>query len=142
MSKSETLKRMPSIFLNNKVFSFLLNRFVLTILSLIIFFISYIFVMGGAQLGLINASGSVIIVFGILLTIKHNFLHDTKSLKSAITKHFNMGNMGDLDIEIKPEYVNPTVEAVWDEYAGIILLILGTLLNAYGNYIPVVKCGA
>lgn len=141
MSKPETLKRMPNIFLNNRVFSFLLNRFVLAILSLIIFFISYIFVMGGAQLGLINASGSVIIVFGILLTIKHNFLHDTKSLKSAITKHFNMGNMGDLDIEIKPEYVNPTVEAVWDEYAGIILLILGTLLNAYGNYIPVVKCG-
>ena len=97
--------------------------------------------MNGAQLSLINASGSVIIVFGILLTIKHNFLHDTKSLKSAITKHFNMGNWGGLDIELKPEYVNPTVEAVWDEYAGIILLILGTLLNAYGNYIPVLKCG-
>lgn len=141
MSKPETLKKMPNIFLNNRVFSFLLNRFFLAILSLIIFFISYIFVMNGAQLSLINASGSVIIVFGILLTIKHNFLHDTKSLKSAITKHFNMGNWGGLDIELKPEYVNPTVEAVWDEYAGIILLILGTLLNAYGNYIPVLKCG-
>jgi len=141
VSKPETLKKMPNIFLNNRVFSFLLNRFFLAILSLIIFFISYIFVMNGAQLSLINASGSVIIVFGILLTIKHNFLHDTKSLKSAITKHFNMGNWGGLDIELKPEYVNPTVEAVWDEYAGIILLILGTLLNAYGNYIPVLKCG-
>ena len=134
------MEKMPPLIFHNKWFRWLFNREKILFISLIYTYYSYFYASYFNEPSLITASGVIITVFGLLLTLKHNFISDSLDLRIAFDKfHHKAGPLeyeGELD---SPTLVNPVISAVKDEYSGVLLIILGSVIGAYGNLVPLIE---
>ena len=133
MEETEKLLKLPKFFFKKPILQFLLNTKYVVVFCVLAVGYSIYKVKTGSSPNLVGASEGLVIVFGFLLTIKHNFIADTESLKNAIEKHFRMGKTSSVDMEEDPIFVNPTIRAIKDEYLGIFLVVIGTILSSYGS---------
>lgn len=87
--------------------------------------------------GFFSASGSILTISGLLLSIKINniFMLDTsiESKYQAIS-----GSFGFYTSASKEEMKKKVNDFISDEKTGICLIIIGTLIWGYGHYIPVI----
>jgi len=123
-----------------KFVSPMVNRFWLILFSILIFLVSYLsasFVIGSA---LVTKAGVIITVFGLLLTLKHNFL--SKNANAILALQETEGASLKLQWEGYAECdhnVQETAERLSDEVYGFGLIILGSLIGAYGDLLPFYK---
>jgi hypothetical protein len=140
MSGKEVLQKWPSLYLNNIVVRFFLKRYVALFFCIIIFFSSYILSSYNESHTFITGSGSVVSIIGLLLTLKHNFISEASEPKVACFKfHHKMGSFNSIHQMKDPEYVNPVISAIRDEYLGILMVIIGGLVSGYGSFIPIIN---
>lgn len=123
-----------------KVVSPMVNRFWLILFSILIFLVSYFsasFVVGSA---LVTKAGVIITVFGLLLTLKHNFLFKNSDAILALqeTEGASLKSVWEGYAE-SDHNVQETAERLSDEVYGFGLIILGSLIGAYGDLLPFYK---
>ena len=123
-----------------KCVSPLVNRFWLTLLSLLFFLVSYFsvsFVVGSA---LVTKAGVIITIFGLLLTLKHNFLSTNSDVILALQETEGASLKLVYEGYAKCDYnIQKTAERLADEVYGFGLIILGSLIGAYGDLLPFYK---
>jgi hypothetical protein len=127
---------LPKHFLNNLFIVFLLNRNVAILIFITTLNLSYLLACKTSNPSLISSFGTAATIFGFLLTLKHNFISDTKDIETAHDKIEGVAALKDQNWFKKPAVVLKVKEAVKDEYSGIVIIILSTTLAAYGQYIP------
>ncbi|MGD1468528.1 hypothetical protein [Vibrio harveyi] len=133
------LDKMPPLIFHNKWFRWILCRDKAVFLSLSFVYYSYFYASVWSSPPLISGSGVMMTVVGLLLTLKHNFVSDSKDLETAFSKYHRKAGFLDYDGELTtPGLVNPVVSAVKDEYVGILLIVLGSLIGAYGDLLPLI----
>ena len=79
----------------------------------------------------------MVAIFGLLLTIKHNFLENTKSPLNYIHSINGTGALNSLEFETNIKYYKEAKKVAYEETWGFVLTILGTLVNCFGGFIPV-----
>lgn len=139
ISHSVSDQLIPKYFLNNPFIIFLLNRNVATIIFVTLLNLSYLLACKTDNPSLISSFGTASTIFGFLLTLKHNFLSNTKDLETAHDKLEGAMSLKDQNWYKKPEVLLKVKSAVKDEYTGILIIILSTALSAYGQHIPLIQ---
>lgn len=94
--------------------------------------------LSGKSLFVEKVSG-VVVVLGLLLTIKHNFLKNTESPLNYIQNINESLSWSSLKFETDPMYYEQAKKVAYDETTGFLLTISGTLLNCFGSFIPLLN---
>ena len=116
----------------------LLKSAPLLLLTLLILSVSYNLACHYNNNTFITGAGTLIGILGLLLTIKHGLLSSILNIKDAYNRYYGITSgfqMTGNDHEV-PEYVNPVIIALREEYLGILLTIFGALLSGFGTLIP------
>jgi len=81
-----------------------------------------------------SRSGSLIVVYGIILTSHHIFVH-VHNL-NHMQHHRNSQIQRDWARETKHEFIHDDIEHTWmNEKSGLLMLVLGTLIWGFGDLI-------
>lgn len=123
----------------NKIFKIASNRYISCSLSLILLSVAYLLDCYNKQPLFIEKFSAFVVIFGILLTIKHNFIKNTDNPKDYILNHNGGGLIIDQKIETDIKYYDEAKSAAYDEVVGFIFIIIGTLLNVFGSFIPLIN---
>jgi hypothetical protein len=77
-------------------------------------------------------------VFGLVLTIKHNYLMNIGSVTSLISAEYEESQCGppSIDLARDRQYMNTLFSKATDEGIGLVLIVLGAVLSAFGSVIP------
>ena len=81
-----------------------------------------------------SRSGSLIVVYGIILTSHHIFVHMHNL--SHLQHHRTSQIQRDWAKESKYEFIHDNVEQSWmNEKSGLLMLVLGTLIWGFGDLV-------
>lgn len=108
-------------------------------LSILIFFCFYIYDSYHQQTTLLPGSGAIIIVFGLILTIKHSYLSNIRNIAELIAKQNALLNLASAGWEKDPENVEKAQTAASDEGTGLVIIILGSIISAIAPLIPLIN---
>ena len=81
----------------------------------------------------LSRSGSVITIFGLLLTLKHNILSENRDIDSIVKEKNHYANNSPKDSDLYKEHVKYARKVIADEYIGLSLTIVGTFIWGYGD---------
>ncbi|MEZ8068019.1 hypothetical protein [Vibrio sp. FF145] len=133
------LEEWPSFYLNKNWIKKLMQREVSLGISITVMYYSYFYACRFDNIALFSGSGSVVSIIGLLLTLKHNFINNASNPDAAFHKYHNkMGTFNSLGQMEDASKVNPVIQAIRDEYVGVILLVLGGLVSGYGGLVKLV----
>jgi hypothetical protein len=99
----------------------------------------YIFDSYHQKIILLPGSGALIIVFGLILTIKHNYLINIESVTALIAKQNSLLKFSSLGWETDPKNIEKAKTAASDEGTGLVIIIVGSLIGALAPIIPLIS---
>lgn len=112
----------------------LLNTFFVVVLVLTSSVISFWYSLETGDFVWFSRAGSIVTVFGILLTVKHNILSNSRDLESVVMEKNNYAKYAPKKGSDKyTEHENSAKGIIRDEYVGILITILGTIVWGYGD---------
>ena len=130
---------LPKLFFHGKFFHNELKRLNIIFLSVIYVYYSYFYASMLEMPALINGSGVIVTVFGLLLTLKHNFIDYSNDKRGAYDSYYGTANLIDSHDDLNnPIYMEPVFNAIRDEYWGVILIFIGSVIGAYGGLVPLI----
>lgn len=121
------------------LFSCVSNRYVCLWVSCFLLFTGYILDSFASKSFYLTSFSSVMVFLGLVLTIKNNYLKNlTSVVKMASALDGSESVMGGTTADfLKDEmYRNTVIKRANDEGIGIIIILVGTLFNAFGSLIP------
>ncbi|MGL4734318.1 MAG: hypothetical protein ACRCWB_04345 [Enterovibrio sp.] len=90
----------------------------------------------------LTAMSSVVTFIGLILTIKNHYLKNLNRV-SNIAEGYDGGECqcsAPVDEMIQdPSYRNDVLHRATDEGLGLVIILAGTLLNAFGSFIPLIN---
>src|SRR5690606_2340006 len=107
--------------------------------SIIIFLCFYIFDSYHQQTILLPGSGTLIIVLGLILTIKHSYLSNIKSVAELIAKQNALFRFANAGWEKDLKNIEKAKIAASDEGTGLVVIILGSIVSAIAPLIPLIN---
>lgn len=136
LDNNQRLLKLPSI---GWLFS-ILQTTPLILLSLVIFTTSYTLGCYFNNSVFISGAGTIIGVMGLLLTIKHNLLSSILNIKDAYNRYYGITSGFQLtgSDHTHPALVNPVIVAIKEEYVGILLTIIGSIVSGFGSLLPLI----
>ena len=121
------------------LFSKIANKTAAIIYSILIFCMLYIHDSYCQQTTLLPGSGTIIIVFGLILTIKHSYLSNIKNVSELIAKQNAFLRLPSQGWEKDPDKVEKAKIAASDEGTGLVIIILGSIISAFAPLIPLIN---
>jgi hypothetical protein len=114
----------------------LLNTWVLAGLALIVLATSFCVATVISESHWFSRAGAVTTILGLLLTIKHNVLSSSRDIHVVVMEKCHYANWA-------PDRSSPSYQkdmemarrVMKDEYIGLILTVVGTIVWAYGDFI-------
>jgi len=107
--------------------------------SIFIFVCFYIFDSYHQKTILFPGSETLIIVIGLILTIKHNYLINIESVASLIAKQNSLFKFASNGWEKDPKNIEKAKTAASDEGTGLVIIIAGSIISALAPLIPLVS---
>ncbi|EPC8671145.1 hypothetical protein ACR3BM_002254 [Vibrio vulnificus] len=141
MQQEDVLMKWPKVFLVHKKLKWVYERDKATFLSIVILYYSYFYASIFELSAIFSSSGSIVSAIGLLLTLKHNFLSCMTNPEEAVMKHNQYFRFAHDQMMEMPNVVNPTIIALKDEYVGVVLVLLGGIVNGYGSFLPLLGNG-
>jgi hypothetical protein len=88
----------------------------------------------------LTPNAAIVTALGLILTIKHHYLSHIVSIPSLISASHKQSRFSASPEAYaqNDEYVNNVISKASDEGLGLVLILLGTAINAYGSFIPLV----
>ncbi|EDK2434973.1 hypothetical protein CH046_23715 [Salmonella enterica subsp. enterica serovar Derby] len=120
-------------------FSCVSNRYVCLWVSFFLLFTGYILDSFASKSFYLTSFSSVMVFLGLVLTIKNHYLKNlTSVVKMASALDGSEPEMGNTTADLLKEemYRNTVIKRANDEGIGIIIILVGTLFNAFGSLIP------
>ncbi|EJG0818474.1 hypothetical protein C0P10_RS22425 [Cronobacter sakazakii] len=121
------------------LFGCISNRYVCLCASCFLLFTGYILDCFASKIFFLTSFSSVVTFLGLILTIKNHYLKNLTSLVK-MARALDGGEAqasGPMDEYLKDEkYRNSVIRRANDEGIGIIIILTGTLFNAFGSLIP------
>ncbi|MEZ8278362.1 hypothetical protein AB4291_16580 [Vibrio cyclitrophicus] len=116
------------------------NRTFVIVLSISIIFLTYLFDLLNQEHLYLSSGGTIITAFGLILTIKNSYLNNIRDTESLVSSYYQESQMGGPVSEVVQEqlYMAKLFEKATDEGTGLLLVIIGTLLNAFSPFIPLI----
>jgi hypothetical protein len=137
LSKSK-LMDWPKVILVHRSINWLMDKDRAVLLSIVLAYYSYFYASMYQNSAVFTSSGSIISAIGLLLTLKHNFLAIAQNAQAAVIKHHQIMRFASQGMMEDPEYVNPAIIALKDEYTGVILVLIGGFISGYGGFVPLI----
>lgn len=80
----------------------------------------------------------IVTALGLILTIKHNYLKNIESLRSLVSSSYQeMQCSSSIEVvEKNQDYLKRLVYKASDEGLGLLLILIGTFLSAFGSHLP------
>ena len=109
------------------------NRYILLVLAIFFCVVSFYFSLTSLNNDLFSSSGAVITVAGLFLNIKHTlaFHLDIPLINKFNLKEGAFGFGSDSLSEEQKKWINNVLS---DEKYGVLFMVIGTLIWAYGAY--------
>ena len=114
----------------------ILNTWLLLIIILVAGFGSLCYSISSNDFSWFSRSGSVITIFGLLLTMKHHILSSSRDIDSIVMEKCHYANYA--PDEGTPSYNENRKNAkiiMRDEYLGVFITITGTIIWGYGDLV-------
>ncbi|ENG6090466.1 TPA: hypothetical protein ACMDVJ_004344 [Vibrio parahaemolyticus] len=123
------------------IFRLFSNRIVTVLLSIILLVFGYIIDGLNGEYAYFISNASVVTAFGLILTIKHNYLSNIQNVNTLVESDYHEAECGPSASEMAVDhtYVNSLISKATDEGTGLVLILIGTLVNAYGSNVPLVS---
>jgi hypothetical protein len=107
--------------------------------SFLLIFFGYIIDIYCQKIFYLTAMSSVVTFIGLILTIKNHYLKNLNSVHDIATGYDgdSCGFGDDMNNYLKNQsYRSDVIRRATDEGLGLIIILSGTLLNAFGSLIP------
>lgn len=116
------------------------NRKLVIILSFVFFISGFLIDCYLQSNKFLAPNSAVVTALGLILTIKHHYLSNIVSVITLISSDYQESQYGGSveDYAKNEKYVNALLSKATDEGLGLVLILLGTVINAFGVYIPLV----
>ena len=114
------------------------NRKIATVFSLVLIISGYIIDCYYQTNRFLTPNAAIVTALGLILTIKHHYLSHIVSVVSLVSSDYKQPRYASSP-EVyaqDTEYVNKVISKARDEGLGLVLILLGTAINAYGSFIP------
>lgn len=123
------------------IFCLFSNRIVTLILSIALLFLGYVVDGLNGEYALFTAHASIVTALGLILTIKHHYLSNIQNVGTLVASDYQDSECGPPASEMasNKRYVESLISKATDEGIGLVLILIGTLLNAYGSNIPLIS---
>lgn len=114
--------------------SIFLNTWLIAFAILVVSFSSYGYALVTGEPHWISRGGSLITIMGLLLTIKHSILSSSRDITNIVFERFHYAVYApDRGSEKDLENRALAKRMLRDEYFGVIVTILGTIIWGYGD---------
>lgn len=116
------------------------NRAVVIFCSFIVLVAGYLVDCQLQTNSFLAPNSSIVTALGLILTIKHHYLANIVSVNSLVSSDYTQSQFGaSVESYAKNKvYVDSLLTKASDEGFGLILILFGTGINAFGSYIPLV----
>lgn len=109
-------------------------------LALLILLTSYIYSCYISSPSPLTSSSSLLIVIGLILTIKNSYLIHLQSVEKWVQHKANEVQASSAEEQLKNAVSRDIYfSQALDEGVGVVLVITGTILNAFGSAIPLIS---
>jgi hypothetical protein len=131
--------------LHLKIFGYILrlisNRWVVVITSILLIISGYLVDCYYTKATLLSPNSAIITALGLILTIKHHYLANIVSLLDLAKSNHQEAECspGAEQLVKDPDYVSSLLVKATDEGIGLLLILIGTSLNAFGSFIPLIS---
>jgi hypothetical protein len=112
----------------------LLHRLMILVVTISIVIVSLFVSFYTLDFAWFGRAGSVMTILGLMLTIKHTILSDTRDIHKVVMarQHYSVF-APERDSDSYREHMEMARNSIRDEYIGFTLTILGTVIWGYGD---------
>ena len=96
--------------------------------------VSFIYSISSEDFSWVSRAGSIITIFGVLLTLKHHILSESRDIHSIVMekRHYAKWAPKEEDEEYQKDIESSRI-IMRDEYMGVALTVFGTVIWGYGD---------